>query len=55
MSYLLLAKAARDAPASFELISLLDKIVPAYAELVAKLGQAGAKAVQIDEPTEKST
>lgn len=50
MSYLLLAKAARDAPASFELISLLDKIVPAYAELVAKLGQAGAKAVQIDEP-----
>ena len=50
VSYLLLAKAARDAPASFELISLLDKIVPAYAELVAKLGAAGAKAVQIDEP-----
>jgi 5-methyltetrahydropteroyltriglutamate--homocysteine methyltransferase len=51
ITFLLLAKAARGAPAGFEPISVLNKLVPVYAELLKKLSDAGAKAVQIDEPS----
>ncbi|GAA6004101.1 hypothetical protein JCM10207_002426 [Rhodosporidiobolus poonsookiae] len=48
---LLLGKTGRDEQsASFEPISVLDKLVPVFAELLQKLEQAGAKEVQIDEP-----
>ncbi|GAA5974511.1 hypothetical protein JCM11641_002066 [Rhodosporidiobolus odoratus] len=48
---LLLGKTGRDEQSSsFEPISVLDKLVPVYAELLQKLEQAGAKEVQIDEP-----
>ncbi|BGP18050.1 hypothetical protein JCM10213_008414 [Rhodosporidiobolus nylandii] len=49
---LLLGKAGRDeSNPSFEPISVLEKLVPVYAELLKKLEQAGAKEVQIDEPS----
>ncbi|GAA5977282.1 hypothetical protein JCM10908_004922 [Rhodotorula pacifica] len=50
---LLLGKAGRDEAnrASFEPISLLEKLVPVYGELLKKLQEAGAKEVQIDEPS----
>jgi 5-methyltetrahydropteroyltriglutamate--homocysteine methyltransferase len=50
---LLLGKAGRDEAnrASFEPISLLDKLVPVYGELLKKLQAAGATEVQIDEPS----
>ncbi|BGP56759.1 hypothetical protein JCM8202_004467 [Rhodotorula sphaerocarpa] len=50
---LLLGKAGRDEPnrASFEPISLLNKLVPVYGELLKKLQDAGATEVQIDEPS----
>lgn len=49
ISYLFLAKADKD---SLDLnpISLLDKLVPVYKELLLVLKEAGAKEVQIDEP-----
>ncbi|GAA6030421.1 hypothetical protein JCM8097_009100 [Rhodosporidiobolus ruineniae] len=48
---LLLGKTGRDEQSSsFEPISVLDKLVPVFAELLQKLEQAGAKEVQIDEP-----
>lgn len=49
ISYLFLGKADKD---SLDLnpISLLDKLVPVYKELLAALKKAGAKEVQIDEP-----
>ncbi|GAA5869936.1 hypothetical protein JCM8547_008109 [Rhodosporidiobolus lusitaniae] len=48
---LLLGKTGRDeTSSSFEPISVLDKLVPVFAELLQKLEQAGAKEVQIDEP-----
>ncbi|GAA6002506.1 5-methyltetrahydropteroyltriglutamate-homocysteine S-methyltransferase [Rhodotorula paludigena] len=50
---LLLGKVGRDEPnpASFDPLSLLDKLVPVYGELLQKLQQAGATEVQIDEPS----
>ncbi|GAA5889186.1 hypothetical protein JCM8208_007797 [Rhodotorula glutinis] len=51
---LLLGKAGRDegaGAASFEPLSLLDKLVPVYGELLKKLEEAGATEVQIDEPS----
>ncbi|BGP49930.1 methionine-synthesizing 5-methyltetrahydropteroyltriglutamate--homocysteine methyltransferase [Rhodotorula kratochvilovae] len=50
---LLLGKVGRDEPnqSSFETLSLLDKLVPVYAELLKKLQDAGATEVQIDEPS----
>jgi 5-methyltetrahydropteroyltriglutamate--homocysteine methyltransferase len=51
ITFLLLSKASRNAPAGFEPLSVLKKLVPAYAELLKKLADAGAKAVQIDEPS----
>ncbi|BGP26135.1 methionine-synthesizing 5-methyltetrahydropteroyltriglutamate--homocysteine methyltransferase [Rhodotorula toruloides] len=52
ITLLLLGKAGRDEPnaASFEPLSLLDKLVPVYSELLKKLEEAGATEVQIDEP-----
>jgi 5-methyltetrahydropteroyltriglutamate--homocysteine methyltransferase len=49
---LLLGKAGRDNanPESFEPLSVLDKLVPVFAELLTKLQEAGATEVQIDEP-----
>ncbi|KAL0488547.1 5-methyltetrahydropteroyltriglutamate--homocysteine methyltransferase [Acrasis kona] len=50
VSFLLLGKAARDAPEGFQPISLLPKLLPVYKSLLNKLADAGAKWVQIDEP-----
>ncbi|KAI0460958.1 methionine-synthesizing 5- methyltetrahydropteroyltriglutamate--homocysteine methyltransferase [Komagataella kurtzmanii] len=49
VSYLFLGKADKDS-LDLEPISLLEKILPVYAELLAKLSAAGATSVQIDEP-----
>ncbi|MGW6915810.1 5-methyltetrahydropteroyltriglutamate--homocysteine S-methyltransferase [Kitasatospora sp. NPDC054939] len=50
VTYLLLAKPAPDAPADFRPITLLDRLLPVYAELLADLRAAGAEWVQLDEP-----
>lgn len=50
VSLLVLAKATKDAPADFKPIHALDRIVPAYVELLRALRAAGATEVQIDEP-----
>ena len=50
ISYLVLSKAGRDAAPGFKPISLLDKILPVYKQLLTELKTAGAPAVQIDEP-----
>ncbi len=50
ITFLALAKAARDAPAGYEPLAALDALVPVYVELLSQLKQAGAEAVQIDEP-----
>lgn len=49
ISYLFLGKADKDS-LDLEPISLVDKLVPVYVELLKKLKEAGAKSVQIDEP-----
>lgn len=49
VSYLFLGKADKDS-LDLEPISLVDKLVPVYGELLNKLAEAGAKSVQIDEP-----
>ncbi|CAI5755489.1 unnamed protein product [Candida verbasci] len=49
ISYLYLGKADKDS-LDLEPISLLPKILPIYKELLAKLREAGATQVQIDEP-----
>ncbi|GAB7361581.1 hypothetical protein MBLNU230_g1633t1 [Neophaeotheca triangularis] len=48
VSFLALGKADRNQ--SVEPISLLEKLLPVYEELLQKLKQAGAETVQIDEP-----
>ncbi|MFC0038370.1 5-methyltetrahydropteroyltriglutamate--homocysteine S-methyltransferase [Actinomadura rayongensis] len=50
LTYLLLAKAAPDAPAGFRPLDLLDGLVEVYAELLERLAGAGAAWVQLDEP-----
>ncbi len=50
ISFLLLSKAAPGARQSFEPISLLDRLVPKYGELLQLLHDAGAEWVQLDEP-----
>ncbi len=47
VSYLRLAKATEP---GFSLLSLLDRLLPAYADLLTGLAAAGAKWVQLDEP-----
>ncbi|KAF2117986.1 cobalamin-independent synthase [Lophiotrema nucula] len=48
VSFLALGKADRDQ--SVDPITLLDKLLPVYVELLQKLKEAGAETVQIDEP-----
>lgn len=49
VSYILLGKADKDS-LDLKPISLLEKLLPVYAELLNQLAAAGAKEVQIDEP-----
>lgn len=50
ITYLLLAKPAPGVAESFQPLSLLDKLLPVYAEVLADLRAAGAEWVQLDEP-----
>ncbi|MFC8345127.1 5-methyltetrahydropteroyltriglutamate--homocysteine S-methyltransferase [Streptomyces sp. NPDC057280] len=50
ITYLLLAKPAPGVPADFEPLTLLDRLLPVYAEVLADLRAAGAEWVQLDEP-----
>ncbi|MEC4015529.1 5-methyltetrahydropteroyltriglutamate--homocysteine S-methyltransferase [Streptomyces sp. H27-D2] len=50
VTYLLLAKPAPGVAADFEPITLLDRLLPVYAEVLADLRAAGAEWVQLDEP-----
>jgi 5-methyltetrahydropteroyltriglutamate--homocysteine methyltransferase len=50
LTFLLLAKAAAGAPKGFAPLELLDPLLDAYAELLARLAGAGAVWVQLDEP-----
>ncbi|GII98923.1 methionine synthase (B12-independent) [Sediminihabitans luteus] len=50
VTYLLLAKAADDAPAGFSPLSRLEDVVPVYVELLRRLAAEGAPWVQLDEP-----
>ncbi|MFJ4844640.1 MULTISPECIES: 5-methyltetrahydropteroyltriglutamate--homocysteine S-methyltransferase [unclassified Streptomyces] len=50
VTYLLLAKPAPGVPADFEPLSLLDRLLPVYAEVLADLRAAGAGWAQLDEP-----
>uniref|UniRef100_A0A0C9RGG8 5-methyltetrahydropteroyltriglutamate--homocysteine S-methyltransferase n=1 Tax=Wollemia nobilis TaxID=56998 RepID=A0A0C9RGG8_9CONI len=51
VSYLLLSKPAKGVPKTFNLLSLLDSILPIYKEVVSELKAAGATSVQLDEPS----
>ncbi|XP_062171700.1 5-methyltetrahydropteroyltriglutamate--homocysteine methyltransferase-like [Alnus glutinosa] len=51
ISYLLLSKPAKGVEKSFSLLSLIDKILPVYKEVVTELKAAGATWIQFDEPT----
>jgi 5-methyltetrahydropteroyltriglutamate--homocysteine methyltransferase len=50
MTYLLLSKPAKGVEKSFCLLSLIDKILPVYKEVLADLKSAGARWIQFDEP-----
>ncbi|MFG2148387.1 5-methyltetrahydropteroyltriglutamate--homocysteine S-methyltransferase [Streptomyces sp. NPDC048696] len=50
VTYLLLAKPAPSVAADFEPLTLLERLVPVYAEVLADLRAAGAEWVQLDEP-----
>lgn len=50
VTYLLLAKPAPGVAADFEPLTLLDRLLPVYAEVLAGLRAAGAEWVQLDEP-----
>jgi 5-methyltetrahydropteroyltriglutamate--homocysteine methyltransferase len=50
VTFLALGKPASSAPADFNTLSLLDSLLPVYAELLAKLQAAGADWIQFDEP-----
>lgn len=50
VTFLLLAKAADDAPEGFRPLDRLADLVPVYARLLAELRDAGAGWVQLDEP-----
>ncbi|MQS40023.1 5-methyltetrahydropteroyltriglutamate--homocysteine S-methyltransferase, partial [Streptomyces katsurahamanus] len=50
LTYLLLAKPAPGVAADFEPLTLLDRLLPVYAEIIADLRAAGAEWVQLDEP-----
>ncbi|MFD0400534.1 5-methyltetrahydropteroyltriglutamate--homocysteine S-methyltransferase [Kitasatospora sp. NPDC127121] len=50
LTYLLLAKPAPGVAEDFQPITLLDRLLPVYAQLLADLKAAGAAWVQLDEP-----
>ncbi|MFG3530886.1 5-methyltetrahydropteroyltriglutamate--homocysteine S-methyltransferase [Streptomyces sp. NPDC047917] len=50
ITYLLLAKPAPGVAADFEPLTLLDRLLPVYAQVLADLRAAGAEWVQLDEP-----
>ncbi|MER5939964.1 5-methyltetrahydropteroyltriglutamate--homocysteine S-methyltransferase [Streptomyces sp. NPDC001928] len=50
ITYLLLAKPAPGVAADFEPLTLLDRLLPVYAQILADLRAAGAEWVQLDEP-----
>lgn len=50
ITYLSLVRKANNAPADFQPLDLLDKLIPVYAELLKQLKAAGVEEVQIDEP-----
>ncbi|MGC0417400.1 5-methyltetrahydropteroyltriglutamate--homocysteine S-methyltransferase [Embleya sp. AB8] len=50
ITYLLLAKPAPGVSADFEPLTLLDRLLPVYAQVLADLRAAGAEWVQLDEP-----
>ncbi|MEY6564992.1 5-methyltetrahydropteroyltriglutamate--homocysteine S-methyltransferase [Streptomyces sp. PGLac3x] len=50
VTYLLLAKPAPGVADDFEPLTLLDRLLPVYAEVLADLRAAGAEWVQLDEP-----
>ncbi|WP_327064761.1 5-methyltetrahydropteroyltriglutamate--homocysteine S-methyltransferase [Kitasatospora sp. NBC_01302] len=50
VTYLLLAKPAPGVAEDFQPITLLDRLLPVYADLLAQLRAAGAAWVQLDEP-----
>ncbi|MEU7257331.1 5-methyltetrahydropteroyltriglutamate--homocysteine S-methyltransferase [Streptomyces rimosus] len=50
VTYLLLAKPAPGVAADFEPLTLLDRLLPVYAEILGDLRAAGAEWVQLDEP-----
>ena len=50
VTFLQLAKPAVDAPEGFDPLSLLDDLMPVYAELLVLLAHAGVAWVQLDEP-----
>nr|CCC42221.1 vitamin-b12 independent methionine synthase [Pinus pinaster] len=51
VSYLLLSKPAKGVPKTFDLLSLLDSILPVYKEVLGELKEAGATWIQFDEPS----
>ncbi|MBT2396187.1 5-methyltetrahydropteroyltriglutamate--homocysteine S-methyltransferase [Streptomyces sp. ISL-100] len=50
VTYLLLAKPAPGVTTDFDPLTLLDRLLPVYAEVLADLRAAGAEWVQLDEP-----
>ncbi|MFD7713211.1 5-methyltetrahydropteroyltriglutamate--homocysteine S-methyltransferase, partial [Streptomyces sp. NPDC059786] len=50
VTYLLLAKPAPGVAADFDPLTLLDRLLPVYAEVLTDLRAAGAEWVQLDEP-----
>ncbi|WP_103503498.1 MULTISPECIES: 5-methyltetrahydropteroyltriglutamate--homocysteine S-methyltransferase [unclassified Streptomyces] len=50
VTYLLLSKPAPGVYPSFDPLTLLDRLLPVYAEVLADLRAAGAEWVQLDEP-----
>ncbi|NUS09684.1 MAG: 5-methyltetrahydropteroyltriglutamate--homocysteine S-methyltransferase [Nonomuraea sp.] len=50
VTYLLLAKPAPGVSTDFDPLTLLDRLLPVYAEVLADLRAAGAAWVQLDEP-----
>ncbi|QNP74254.1 5-methyltetrahydropteroyltriglutamate--homocysteine S-methyltransferase [Streptomyces roseirectus] len=50
VTYLLLAKPAPGTDAGFQPLTLLDRLLPVYAQILAELRAAGAGWVQLDEP-----
>lgn len=50
VTYLLLSKPAPGVAADFDPLTLLDRLLPVYAQVLADLRAAGAEWVQLDEP-----